>query len=186
MKSQHVHSAFPHCFVRQKFPSLSTTCFHQLSKLVISREWDQDASLFHHGTTSRLRTQVCRSSKFSYIYWCALKSTDRDALVSLKPFLGPLHPSHLLSSCLGFPQLWLNVDFPLNGEVPQKTQDLQRNKCKSPVVLSIEKIPQGTKRDNYFLPMNYLISKSCAHPSERRKKKTAQKAKTEKQVQEPR
>lgn len=45
MKSQHVHSAFPHCIMRQKFPSLSTTCFHQLSRLVISREWDQDSQL---------------------------------------------------------------------------------------------------------------------------------------------
>lgn len=76
-----------------------------------------------------------------------------DAFVSLKQFLGPLHPSLLLSSCLGLPQLWLNVDFPLNGEVPQSRQDSQRNECKSPVVPSIEKIPQGTKGGtmNFFL-----------------------------------
>lgn len=104
------------------------------------------ASLFHHGTSSRLRTQVYKPSKFSYIYWCALKTAYRDALVSLKEFLGPLHPSHLLSICLGLPQLWLNVGFPLNGEVPQKRQGLQRNKSKSPVVQSIEKIPLGTNR----------------------------------------
>lgn len=127
MKSQHVHSAFPHCLMRQKFPSLSTTCFFtNFPNSLFPGSGTKMASLFHRGTTSRLRTQVYRSSNFSYIYWCALKIAYRNALVSQKQFLGPLHPPHLLSRCLGLPQLWLSVDFPLNGEVPQKRQDSRK------------------------------------------------------------
>lgn len=138
------------------------------------------ASSFHHGTISRLRSQGYRSSKFNYIYWCALKIAYRDALVSLKHFLGPLHPSHLLSSCLGLPQLWLNVDFPLNGEVPQKRQESQRNKCKPPVVLSIEKIPQGTNRGTIiFFPLT-APSLNLGFTLQKEGKCTTQKAKTEK------
>ena len=135
------------------FPQLAFTNF---PKSQFPGSGTKVASLFHHGTTSSLSSQVYRSSKSSYVYWRALclhfEIVYTDAFVSLKQFLGPLHSSLLLSSCLGLPQLWLNVDFPLNGEVPQSRQDLQRNECKSPVVLNIEKIPQGTNRGtmNFF------------------------------------
>ena len=141
------------------------------------------ASLFHHGTTIRPSSSVYRSSKSSYSYWCALEIISTDAFVSVKQFLGPLRPSRLLSSCLGLPQLWLNVDFPLNGEVPQSRWDSQRNECESPVVRSIEKISHGTNRGttNFFpwttSSLNLVLTLQ---------RKKTQKASIEKYVQESR
>lgn len=79
------------------------------------------ASLFHHGTTSRLRSQVYTSSKFSYIYWCALKIAYRDALVSPKQFLGPL-PLSPLVQLLGTPPAADECGFPPKwGSSPEET-----------------------------------------------------------------
>lgn len=123
-------------------PAFQTCCFQG-----VGPRWP---TCFIMEQLASLPLTTNRCSKSSYIYWCPLKTVY--TIASLKQFLGPLHPSILLSSCLGLPQLWLNVDFPLHEEVPQSRWDLQRNECKSPVVLSIEKIPQGTNRGttNFF------------------------------------
>lgn len=55
---------FSQCFIRQKFPSFSTACFHQLSKLTVARAWDQD-SQFQHGTSKKFSLHVSKDPVMS-------------------------------------------------------------------------------------------------------------------------
>lgn len=96
-----------------------------------------------------LGSQVYRSSKSSYIYWCLQRCPCFSEVIS-RTFT-PLSP---LVQLPGTPPAVAECGFPLKWGSSSEQTGLtdRRNECKSQVVLSIEEIPQGTNREtmNFF------------------------------------